>query len=142
MSAAIRPIRMRRAGAVALVAVASLFAGCGDADPSLPDQASSALAPQVAAIRAAAAAGDRVGAQAGVDQLRAELSRLRGDGVLGQDDAGRVLDAVGEVEARLTLLPAPTTTTTTTSVAPAPPPGPPDDDRGPGKGKKKDDDDD
>jgi hypothetical protein len=93
----------------------------------------------VEAIRAAAAAGDRAGAEAGVDQLRTQLSELRGSGVLGEDDADRVLDAVDAVEVRVALLP---TTTTTT----APPPaiqddgGHHDEDRGRDKGRKHDDD--
>jgi hypothetical protein len=64
------------------------------------------------------------------------VSELRDNGVLGEDDAVRVLDAVEAVEARLALLPAPTTTTT------APPPAPSDDDedRDRDKGKKHDDD--
>jgi hypothetical protein len=128
---------LNRTGLVAFFAFVFFFFGCGDPDGKLPDQATSALTPRVEAIKAAAAAGDRTGAQAGVDQLRAQLSELRGTGVLGEDDAARVLDAVDTVEARLALLPVPTTTTT------APPPPVIQDgdghDDGKGKGRKHDD---
>ncbi|MDQ3946881.1 MAG: hypothetical protein M3357_17335 [Actinomycetota bacterium] len=131
-------MHLNRSGVVAFFAFLFFFFGCGDPDGKLPDHAVNALTPQVEAIRAAAAARDRTGAQAGVDQLRAQVSELRGNGVLSEEDATRVLDAVGAVEARLALLPAPTTTTTT-----APPPPPQDDggghDEDKGKGKGKDD---
>ncbi len=110
---------LNRAALVAFFAFMFFFFGCGDGK-QLPDQASSTLGPRVEAIRAAAVAGDRTGAQAGVDQLRADLSALRGANVIGEEDAARVLDAVDEVEARLALLPAPTTTTTATTAPPAP----------------------
>ncbi len=130
---------LNRASLIAFFAFLFFFFGCGDPGGNLPDQAASALAPRVEAIRAAAAAGDRAGAQAGVDQLRAQLSELRGQGSLDAADAARVLDAVDAVEARLALLPAPTTTTT---APPAPPPADQegDGDRGKGKGHKHDDD--
>jgi hypothetical protein len=129
-------IYLSRPSLVAFFAFLFFFFGCGDPDGKLPDQAASALAPRVEAIRAAAAAGDRAGAQAGVDQVRAQLSELRGNGVLAEDDAARVLDAVDAVEARLALLPAPTTTTT----APPPPVVQNDgDDSGKRKGHKHDD---
>ena len=133
-----------RSGVVAFFAFLIFFFGCGDPSGKLPDQATSALTPRVEAIRAAAAAGDRTGAQAAVDALRAQLSDLRGQGVIGEDEATRVLDAVDRVEARLALLPAPATTTTT---APPPPParegggdGDGDGKEGKGKGDKDDDD--
>lgn len=125
-------VHLERPGLVALFAALFFFFGCGDPAGKLPDQAAGALTPRVEAIRAAAAAGDRAGAQAGVDQLRAQLSELRGSGVLDEDDAARVLDAVDAVEARLALLLTPTTTTTT---APPPPVV-----QEKGKGKKHDDD--
>lgn len=132
--------QMNRPSLVAFFAFLFFFFGCGDPGGQLPDQAAGALAPRVEAIRTAAAAGDRAGAQAGVDQLRAQLSELRAQGDLDAADADRVLDAVDTVEARLALLPAPTTTTTTT----APPPvteedGDEDGDRRKGKGNKDDD---
>jgi hypothetical protein len=131
---------LNRAALVSFLACLFFFFGCGDGR-QLPDEARSALGPRVEAVRAAAAAGDRAGAQAGVDQLRADLSQLRGAGVLSEEDAARVLDAVDAVEARLALLPAPTTTTTATT---APPPndqgGDGDEDGRRGKGKGGDDD--
>jgi hypothetical protein len=131
-----------RTSLVALFTFLFFFFGCGDPDGRLPDQATAALAPRVEAIRTAAAAGDRAGAQAGVDLLRVQLSELRGNGVLDEDDAARVLDAVDAVEARLTHLPAPATTTTTT--APPPPAvekdGDGEQDEDKGKGRKHDDD--
>ncbi|MGH9037496.1 MAG: hypothetical protein ACRD0O_17200 [Acidimicrobiia bacterium] len=141
MSAMTAVVHMHRPSLVALFAFLFFFFGCGDPDGKLPDQAAGALAPRVEAIRAAATAGDRAGAQAGVDQLRAQLSELRGSGMLSEDDATRVLDAVDTVEARLALLPAPTTTTTTAS----PPVVENDGDgdgKGRGKGRQGDDDDD
>jgi hypothetical protein len=131
-------VHLERPGLVTFFAALFFFFGCGDPAGKLPDQATGALGPRVEAIRSAAAAGDRTGAQAGVDALRAQVSELRDNGVLGEDAAVRVLDAVEAVEARLALLPAPTTTTT------APPPAPSDDDedrdRDRDKGKKHDDD--
>lgn len=138
MSALTTVVQLHRPSLVALFAFLFFFFGCGDPDGKLPERAAGALAPRVEAIRAAATAGDRAGAQAGVDQLRSRLSDLRGQGVLDEDDAARVLDAVDAVEARLALLPTPTTTTT---IAPAPAvPADGDEDRGKGKGRKDDDD--
>jgi hypothetical protein len=130
---------LNRAAVVAFFAFMFFFFGCGNGK-QLPDEARSALGPRVEAIRTAAAAGDRAGAQAGVDQLRADLSHLRGAGVLGEEDAARVLDAVDAVEARLALLPAPTTTTTATTAPPPTPQDPGDSERPKGKGHKHDDD--
>lgn len=133
---------LNRAGLIAFFACLFFFFGCGDPGGQLPDQAAGALAPRVAAIRAAAAAGDRAGAQAGVDQLRAQLGELRGQGALDAADTDRVLDAVDAVEARLALLPAPVTTTTATAPPPVTPEGGDhDEDRGKGKGHKHGDDD-
>ena len=110
-------LEQHRTSLVALFTFLIFFFGCGDPGGKLPDEAAGALAPRVEAIRAAAAAGDRAGAQTGVDLLRTQVSELRGNDLLDDDDAARVLDAVQAVEARLALLPAPTTTTT----APPPP---------------------
>ncbi len=141
MQRALEPVvhpvaHLHRSGLVAFFAALFFFFGCGDPARKLPDQAAGALTPRVEAIRAAAAAGDRTGAQAGVDALRAEVSELRSNGVLGEDDAVRVLDAVETVEDRLALLPAPTTTTTATTA----PPSDDNEDRDRGKGKRNDDD--
>ncbi|MGH9004718.1 MAG: hypothetical protein ACRDYV_16460, partial [Acidimicrobiia bacterium] len=92
-------IHFYRPSLVAFLTFMFFFFGCGDPDGRLPDQARSALTPQVEAVRAAATAGDRVGAEAGVAQLRAQLSELRASGVLDEDEASRVLDAVDTVEA-------------------------------------------
>ena len=138
MTAAI--VQMHRTGLVAFFAFMFFFFGCGDPGGKLPDEAARALTPKVEAIRTAAAAGDRTGAQAGVDQLRAQLTDLRANDLLDEDGAARVLDAVAAVEVRLALLPAPTTTTT----APPPPPvvqnnGDRDEDDEKSKGRKDDD---
>jgi hypothetical protein len=83
----------------------------------------------VETIRAAAAAGDRAGAQAGLDSLRRTVAELRQAGAMSQGEAGDVLDAAAGVEAQLGLLPAPapppTAPSTTATTAPPPPPDQP-----------------
>lgn len=103
------------AGAVALGA-------CGRGSGRLPEAAAGRLRPQVEAVRAAAAAGDRAGAQAGLDSLRRTVAELRQAGAMSQGEAGDVLDAAAGVEAQLGQLPAPAPPATTATIAPPAPP--------------------
>lgn len=107
--------RRTRFGAITLLALALFFVGCGESK-KLPEQAAAQLRPQVSAIRAAAAAGDRAGAQVGLNHLRQTVADLQGTGGISDEQASDVLAAAAGVEAQLGLLPAP---------APPPPPPPP-----------------
>lgn len=131
--------RRTRSGAITLLALAIFFFGCGKSD-ELPDQAAAQLRPPVSTIRAAAAAGDRAGAQAGLDLLRQTVADLQRTGGISDEQASDVLAAAAGVEAQLVLLPAPPP-----PPPPPPPPEPPqdegdEDNRGKGKGHKNGDD--
>jgi hypothetical protein len=135
--------RRLRLGTLALFVFGFFFFGCGDPD-GLPDQAAAQLRPQVEAIRTAAAAGDRAGAEAALAALRQAVAGLQASQAISVDQASDVLAAAGGVEAQLGLLPAPPP-----PPPPAPPPSPPaqteedkDEDREKGKGDKGGDGDD
>ena len=125
----------RRWAALSLAAVLAL-AACGAGGGDLSQAAAARLGPQVAAIRSAATAGDRAGAEAAVAQLRATIAQMEQAGEIPGERAKDMLAAAAAVEAQLGLLPAPTTTTTT-----APPPAPPPEPErgGDGDGDDKDD---
>ncbi|MDQ4088873.1 MAG: hypothetical protein M3163_00975 [Actinomycetota bacterium] len=86
--------------------VAVTVAGCGSGE-GVGQAASTALTPQVAAVRAAAEAGNRDQALSGLAVLRQTVARLRTSGDLTQEGAATVLEAAADVEAQLALLPAP-----------------------------------
>ena len=98
---------MRRRLLATLVAavVAVTVAGCGSGE-GVGQAASAALTPQVAAVRAAAEAGNRDQALASLAVLRQSVARLRTSGDLTQEGAATVLEAAAGVEAQLALLPA------------------------------------
>lgn len=131
---------MRRGFALAVVGLV-LLTGCGE-DDSISDAATARLTPEVAAVRAAAEAGDRAAAEATLDRLRDMVAALTASGEISKGRAAGVLDAAGDLEAQLVLVPATTTTT-------APPPVVVEDregdddggDRGDGKKGKGDKDD-
>jgi hypothetical protein len=113
-----------------LVLLGLASVGCGG-DDGLSPAATAQLQPQVAAIRTAAAAGDRAGAMAAMAQLRQLVAELRATDEITAEQASRVGDAAGAVEAQLALLAPPPPDPTSTTTAPT-------DDRH-RKGKGKDD---
>lgn len=96
--------------------VAVLLSGCGSGDSPVSDAAGARLGAQVEAIRQAAAAGDRAGAELRLAELRKAVTELRAAGELSGDAALRVLDRAAAVETGLASLPI----TTTTQLPPPP----------------------
>jgi hypothetical protein len=93
---------------------------------------------RVAAIRAAAAAGDRSGAESQLAQLRVDVLQFRAADKLDDAAAGRILSAAQNVETKLALLgpsTAATTTTTSTTVPSEPSTSPKGHNKGKGHGK-------
>ena len=103
-------------------------ASCGSSSPGITADASRRLELQVAAVRNAAAARDRAGAERALAALRRSVEDLRHE--ISTERRSKVLDAAATVEARLQSIPTTTTTTTT------PPPPRPKDDKGGEKEKK------
>lgn len=97
--------------------VAVVLGGCGGGGESAVTAAAGArLGAQVDAIRQAAAAGDRAGAQLRLAELRQAVSELLAAGELTSAAALRILDHAAAVETGLASLP----TTTTTQILPPP----------------------
>jgi hypothetical protein len=131
-------VKVRQLTAVgALLVVALLgFASCGGSGSGVSSAASAQLQFRVAAIRAAAARGDRDAADTQLAQLRADVVRFRADDKVDDSAATRILRAAESVQTELSLLaPASTTTTTTTTTTTEPPKK----DKGHGKGRDKGD---
>lgn len=101
---------------VALCAVA--FAACGSSSPGITDDASQQLELRVAAVRNAAAALDRTGAERALADLRRGVEELRGRDEISASRRSKVLEAAAAVEAQLQSIPTTTTTTTTTTTLP------------------------
>ena len=99
---------MRRRLVAVLIAAGVVLsaAGCGQGE-GIGQAASDALAPQVAAVRAAAETGNRDDALAKLAVLRQSVAQLRSTGELSEEGAAKVLAAAVEVEGHLGLLPAP-----------------------------------
>lgn len=108
---------MRR---VLWLTVAVVLGGCGSGESPVSAAAGARLGAQVDAIRTAAAAGDRAGAELRLAELRQAVSELRAARELTGAAASRVLDRAAAVETGLASL-STTTTTTTTTRLPAPP---------------------
>ena len=90
---------------------------------------------RVAAIRAAAARGDRNTAEQRLADLRADVVRFRADDEVDDTAATRILRAADSVQTELSLLePASTTTLSTTTTTTEPPRK----GKGHGKGKQGD----
>ena len=102
----------RRALAAGLLLVVT---ACGGSGSGVSRSAAAQLETQVAAIRTAAAHGDRVGSAAQLLQLLATVQHLRAQGRISAGAEARILSAAQTVETDLALLPAPTTTTTTST---------------------------
>jgi hypothetical protein len=120
---------------VATMLVAALttaaLAGCGSSSPGISEDASTQLELRVTALRNAAAARDRAGAEAALADLRRSVETLRSRDEISSDRATEILDAAATVEARLQSIPTTTTTTTTTTL----PPTTRDEDDNPGRGR-------
>lgn len=127
---------MSRRWAVVTVAALVALGACGRGGGDLPEAAAARLEPHIAAIRAAASAGDRAGAEAAVTQLRATVAQMEQAGEIPGERAADVLAGAAAVEAQLGLLPAPTTTTTVAPTPPAPPDDRERDDEDGEKGRK------
>ncbi|MDQ6785166.1 MAG: hypothetical protein M3063_17390 [Actinomycetota bacterium] len=109
--------------AVGLV-LAFVFGSCGATSGSITDPGLGMVKGDVTAVHVAATAQDRAATTGAVNQLRADVARLRATNQLSAGRAAAILAAAGEVDASLATLPSPTippatTTTSTTS----PPPG-------------------
>jgi hypothetical protein len=112
--------------------------GCGSAPPAITSTASSTLAQQVAAVRAAAAIDDVASARARLTDLRTTVAGLQRQGQINTARAEAILATVAVVDAQLgqepttttTPEPPPTTTTTSTTTDPGK--------HGHGDGKKSD----
>lgn len=116
--------------AAAVMAVA--LAGCGSPSPGISEDAAAQLELRVEAVRNAAAARDRAGAEAALADLRRSVEALRSGDEINSDRATEILDAAATVEARLQSIP--TTTTTTTTLPPPTRDEDEDDNRGRGRG--------
>ena len=116
-----------------LAVVAS--AGCGE-EPRLGASAAEELRRGVDEVRVAAAAGDREGALASLEALRARVDRAAGGGRLGGEDAAVLRRGITRARRRVeqeVAAPEPTPTAT-----PEPTPAAPqEEDPGQGKGKGK-----
>jgi hypothetical protein len=121
---------------VAAALAALVLVGCGSSSPGISEDASQQLELRVEAVRNAAAARDRNGAEAALADLRRSVDALRSRDEVSNDRATEILDAAATVEARLQSIP--TTTTTTTTTLPPPTRGQDEDDnRGRGRGEDR-----
>jgi len=131
----------RIAVAAMLLVTLSVFNGCGGSS-GVSSLAGAQLQLRVAAIRDAAARGDRNTAESQLAQLRVDVVQFRADNKVNDSAATRILRAADVVQAQLALLvsPAPATTTSTstsTTTTTRPPKGKGHDDKhrkGPGDG--------
>jgi hypothetical protein len=103
---------------VATTLITALLAGCGSSSPGISEDASTQLDLQTQAVRNAAAALDRDGAEAALADLRRSVDELRARDKISADRKAKVLDAAAAVEAQLQSIPTTTTTTTTTTTVP------------------------
>ncbi|MDQ3570214.1 MAG: hypothetical protein M3396_06255 [Actinomycetota bacterium] len=143
-------MRRRRLVTTAAVAVTAMaLFGCGGdakSGDTLSDLAANDLRAKVGQVRAAASAGDRTGAGAGLAAVRSAVAQHRSQGQISEERATAILSAAAEVEARLSLLVSPPPPTTTTAAPRRSPPvtegdGDKDDDgKGKGEGRKRGDD--
>jgi hypothetical protein len=116
---------------LAAALTAAALTGCGSSSPGISEGASTQLELQVTAVRNAAVARDRAGAEAALADLRRSVETLRSRDEISSDRATEILDAAATVEARLQSIP---TTTTTTTTLPPPTREEGDDNRGRGRG--------
>jgi len=116
--------------------VAMGLTGCGDDRATVPPAVAARLGDQVDAIRQAATAGDRPGAELRLEELRQTVGELDAAGDLSETAAATILTRAAVVESSLRQLP-----TTTTSL-PAPQEREKDDkdDKEKDRGKEEEDD--
>lgn len=114
-----------------------VLGSCGGSGSGVSSTAGAQLEFRVAAIRAAAARGDRGAADDQLAHLRVDVVQFRATNKIDGAAATRILRAAGVVESELSLLaPASTTTastTTTTTTTTKPPHKVKGHDKGPGK---------
>jgi hypothetical protein len=142
----IRPMRIR--AVIMLLAVAAL-GGCGGEEPALSPGAADELHAQVAAVREAAADGDRDAALETLDGLAARVRQLEDEGSMAAADATALRRGIGRAKRRVreevaapaataTATPTPTATATPEpTTAPEPPGKAKGKDKPKGKGKKE-----
>ncbi len=90
---------------VGVVSACVLAAVACGGQQGIGEEASSVLAPQVQAVRAAAGRADRQGATDQLARLRQMVGELQASGELSESEAAAVLQAALEVERRLVALP-------------------------------------
>ena len=95
--------------------VVTVVAACGSRSPTISATATSELAQQVQAVRAAAVTGDRAEVETQLARLRAEVATLRTQHQITNDRAGQILSAASAVDTELATL-----VTTTTAPAATP----------------------
>jgi hypothetical protein len=109
----------RRLAAVALfVAILVAGAACGGSDSGVSSAAGGPLLLRVAAIRSAAGRGDSDAVESQLVDLRADVVQFRADDKIDADAAARILDAIDNVKAKLSLLVPATSPTTTPETDP------------------------
>jgi hypothetical protein len=111
--------RLTAVGALLVVALLGL-ASCGGSGSGISSAAGAELQLRVAAIREAAAGGDRDAAEDQLAQLRVKVVQFRADDKVDDSAAARILRAAGAVETELALLTPPSSTTTTTTTTEPP----------------------
>ena len=107
---------MRRSLATVALAAAAVLSACGEDGPAIPAPVAAQLSSQVDAIRQAATAGDREGAEGRLAEFRRAVGQLHEAGEVSEDAASRLLARAAVVESALAALP--TTTSTETPRAP------------------------
>ena len=116
-----------------VVAAVALLGGCGGEEPALSKSSADELHAQVAAVRSAAADGDRAAALEALDGLAGQVRDLEAGGSLAAADADALRRGIGRARRKVreelaapaaTATPTPTPTATpTATAAPAEPPG-------------------
>jgi septal ring-binding cell division protein DamX len=129
-----------RTGVVIVVAAVALVGGCGGEEPTLGKSSADELHAQVAAVRSAAADGDRAAALEALDGLSGQVRDLEAGGSLAEADAAALRRGIGRARRKVreeVAAPAATATATpepTATATPAPEQGKP---AKPGKGHGK-----
>ncbi len=123
----------RIAGAAVVAAALLVLGSCGGSGSGVSSTAGAQLEFRVAAIRAAAARGDRGAADDQLAHLRVDVVQFRATNKIDDAAATRILRAAGVVESELSLLAPASTTTASTTTTTQPPHKGKGHDKGPGK---------